>query len=116
ICTSSGARGDSICCETTIGTGTYWLIVATTDFFNVPCGARYVISVTQDSCPQPFRAECPLGATKELEPTCSDFYVDATNGGCNSTPPVFTPLHYSTRRPTQVCGTYGAYRYQGVDY
>ncbi len=31
-------------------------------------------------------------ATLEGEPTCFDFYEDATNGGCNSTPSVFSNI------------------------
>jgi len=39
---------------------------------------------------RPF--DCSPLATPEGEPDCADLYVDAYNGGCNSTPAVFRPI------------------------
>ncbi len=39
--------------------------------------------------PEATCGNCPPGANPRPEPVCSDGYVDMTNGGCNSVPPVF---------------------------
>jgi hypothetical protein len=115
VCANSGAPGDSICCDVTLSAGTYWLFIASSDYFGVPCGSRYVISVTRDTCPEPFLVDCPHGATAEQEPVCSSTYVDHSNGGCNSNPPVFEAVRCSKKQIT-ICGTYGTYQYQGIDF
>ena len=115
ICGSDGQPGDTLTCEADLTAGTYWLFIATTDFAGVPCGSKYLISVTQSACPQPIRVECPQVGIAEGEPICSDIYIDNYNGGCNSNPPVFTPLPCSDDS-TVICGTYGTYRFNGYDY
>jgi hypothetical protein len=56
---------------------------------------------------------CPANATIiENEPDCYAEYVDATNGGCNSTPNVFTEL---TGCKDVVCGKSGTYTLAGAD-
>jgi hypothetical protein len=53
-------------------------------------------------CPPPC-VTCPPGANPEIEPPCYNGYVDNSNGGCNSSPPVFSPIAcFQT-----VCGTGG---------
>jgi hypothetical protein len=49
---------------------------------------------------------CPSNAVAEGEPVCGDEYVDETNGGCNSTPPVYTDVPCG---PRTICGEYGNY-------
>ncbi|MHC4498587.1 MAG: DUF7901 domain-containing protein, partial [Planctomycetota bacterium] len=44
--------------------------------------------------------ECPPGGTDENEPNCG-LPVDTVNGGCNSSPPVFSPISCGET----VCGT-----------
>jgi hypothetical protein len=44
-------------------------------------------------------------ADTEGEPDCFDLYVDATNGGCNSVPPVFTTIQCGQT----VCGDAGTF-------
>lgn len=69
------------------------------------CG-QYVLNVVQlETC----EVECPPGATPEGEPDCYDDYVDVTNAGCGSYPPVFTPITCGET----VCGTSGTYLYEG---
>jgi hypothetical protein len=60
---------------------------------------------------------CPADAFLEGEPECSDGYVDAYNGGCNSVPPVFTEL-YGTPGGDRfdVCGTSGTYEFDSMSY
>ena len=53
----------------------------------------------------PCIVECPEGATIDEEPVCYDEYVDVTNGGCSSTPPVFGTI---TDGET-ICGTSGVF-------
>jgi hypothetical protein len=54
--------------------------------------------------------ECPAGASLEGEPDCHDGYVDQFNGGCNSTPPVFSSVPCSpTGETITICGTSGTY-------
>jgi hypothetical protein len=91
------------------GGGTYYIVV---DGFNVACGS-YVFSVTE--CPPPCDYACPPGSFPEGEPVCHDEYVDATNGGCNSTPVVLTELPCDDDGLT-VCGTYGTYLFEGGNF
>jgi hypothetical protein len=64
----------------------------------------YDLNVFWRDCPPPV--ECPAGAQLEGEP-CADPYVDNYNGGCNSTPSVFSTVN-AVCDPTQtivICGT-----------
>lgn len=88
---------------------TYYIVV---DGYNTACGTY---SLTIDRCPPPCNTDCPPGAIAENEPACFDEYVDATNGGCNSIPPVFTDLPCNDEGVT-VCGTYGNYLFQGAQF
>jgi hypothetical protein len=82
--------------------GTYSAFVATEAFTGVPCGSRYRATLTTAPC-------CPVGRrgtdTPENEPACFNGYVDATNGGCNSTPNVFGSIGCGET----IAGTYGTY-------
>jgi len=49
--------------------------------------------------------ECVDCVDNEGEPVCFDNYVDATNGGCNSTPTVFSPIACGST----ICGTAGTF-------
>ena len=86
---------------------TYYIVV---DGYSAACG-DYMLSVSQ--CPPPpVCLPCPAGAIAEGEPVCNAAYVDNYNGGCNSTPPVFTHLACA---PTQtICGTYGTWNSNGT--
>jgi hypothetical protein len=57
---------------------------------------------------------CPPGSIAENEPVCGTNYVDTTNGGCNSTPPVFSNL--ACTPAISVCGQYGGFTFNGLDY
>jgi hypothetical protein len=59
-----------------------------------------VTSLCAQSCVQ-----CPPNSIPENEPACYDNYIDITNGGCNSTPPVFGSIACGQT----VCGTAGNY-------
>lgn len=88
---------------------TYYFVV---DGYNVACG-DYTISITE--CPPPPVCDpCPAVSVPEGEPVCFTDYVDSYNGGCNSTPNVFSRL---LCEPTvSVCGTYGTYMFTGLGY
>ncbi len=60
------------------------------------------------------KATCPAHAQLENEPDCIPDYEDITNGGCNSTPEVFTYLNSNCSQT--VCGKSGNYNYLGSDY
>ena len=81
---------------------TYYIII---DGYSSIAG-DYVLEVTE--CPPPCVVECPPGAVQEGEPVCFDGYTDTYNGGCNSTPPVFTSVVCNDTGVT-VCGKYGTY-------
>jgi hypothetical protein len=78
---------------------TYYIIV---DGWSTSAG-EYVLEVTE--CPPPCVVTCPPGAFPEGEPNCG--IPDTYNGGCNSTPNVFTSL-VCNDAGVLVCGTYGA--------
>ncbi|MFN8176845.1 MAG: hypothetical protein U0167_02905 [bacterium] len=88
---------------------TYYIIV---DGYYHYFGA-YHIQV--DAPVPPCVVTCPVGSLLEGEPVCADNYYDSYNGGCNSVPPVFTPLPFPAVTET-VCGTYGGYFYAGLSY
>ncbi len=84
---------------------TYYIVV---DGYWVASGA-YVINVTENlACD----VVCPAASIPEGEPACGDDYVDATNGGCNSAPPVFG----SIADGDTICGTSGTFILGGSDY
>jgi hypothetical protein len=89
------------------GGQTYYIMI---DGYNLSCG-DYTLSVTV--CPPPPMCDpcTPLGIA-EGEPTCADGYIDVTNGGCNSVPPVTTNL--ICQPSMQVCGTYGTFNANGT--
>jgi hypothetical protein len=61
--------------------------------------------------------ECPAGALLEGEPDCYDGYLDVFNGGCNSTPPVYSTLAGSAGgAPFSVCGTSGNFSLGSTAY
>jgi hypothetical protein len=74
---------------------------------------RLAVTPCMLSCPLP----CPTGGLAENEPTCHDDYVDAYNGGCGSNPTAFTTLPCTDPgRTLTVCGTYGGFTFEGLDY
>jgi hypothetical protein len=85
-----------------VGGQLYYIVV---DGWSTRCGA-YDIQISE--CPPPCDPSCPPGSYLENEPVCGDAYVDATNGGCNSVPPVFSEVPCDDLGLT-VCGTYGTY-------
>jgi hypothetical protein len=82
---------------------TYYIVI---DGYGGDCG-DYTLNVqTHQSC-----GDCPAGGQLENEPVCGTNYVDATNGGCNSTPNVFSPVNCQT-----ICGEAGTYLFNGAQY
>jgi hypothetical protein len=60
---------------------------------------------------------CPPGAFLKGEDDCEDDTLDEYNGGCNSKPPVFSPIPCDVQGdPVTVCGTYGGFTYFGSSY
>jgi hypothetical protein len=80
----------------------YYIVI---DGYAENCG-DYNVLVTE--CPPPCDPACPPGSVQEGEVVCSDGYDDQYNGGCNSTPPVFTNVECNDTGVT-VCGTYGTF-------
>lgn len=97
--TASTARWCSIAGET------YSILV----FGSGAAAGNFEILVTSDGVP--CAGALPCGpcvvpcAPSEPEPPCFDGSVDTSNGGCNSTPPVFTPISCGQT----VCGTAGTF-------
>ncbi|MFN8178303.1 MAG: hypothetical protein U0167_10250 [bacterium] len=88
---------------------TYYIVV---DGFEWTSMGPYTLHVALNDCP----VDCPPGSLLEGEPICSDGYRDAFNGGCNSVPPVFSPLDCSPTGVVTVCGTYGGFYLEGFTY
>jgi hypothetical protein len=82
---------------------TYYIVV---DGYSGDCG-DYTLDIYEIMIEV---VECPAGGRIEGEPDCHDDYDDTFNGGCNSTPPVFT---YLTGTPQgerfDVCGKSGTF-------
>jgi hypothetical protein len=88
---------------------TYYIVV---DGYGSASGA-YEFHVRWYIPPQPCDpTACPTYAMQEGEPTCYANYVDAYNGGCNSTPNVFQLISF----PKTICGTSGVYMYTTLTY
>ncbi len=87
--------------------GTYWVWVSVDGFEGVPCrpdfGNNYVALLDYET--PPCFLDCSPQSVPEGEPDCEDQYVDVTNGGCNSEPPVFSSITLGE----PVCGRSGTY-------
>jgi hypothetical protein len=87
---------------------TYYIVV---DGYSTSSGS-YTIDVEP-----PCQVTCPAGSLLEGEPICGDNYYDSYNGGCNSSPPVFSILPTPTvGHDVTVCGHYGGFLYNGLSY
>jgi len=85
-----------------LAAGTYFVFVGTDVFTGVPCGSKYRATLMVDPCcPGP----CQPGDLVEGEPDCANGYIDNFNGGCNSTPNVFSTIDCGRT----VCGKYGTF-------
>jgi len=91
--------------------------------FTLTAGITYYFLLDAEStiaCSQTFYLNCPVQPVScppnvtitENEPDCYAEYIDLTNGGCNSTPNVFTEL---TGCHDVVCGKSGTFLVAGVD-
>ncbi len=89
--------------STVAAAGTYYLFVAPDTFTGIPCGAPYTAEL---SC---LPAICEPDEILEGEPECADGYVDEHNGGCNSTPSVFTDVVCGDR----ICAEAGNFLFPG---
>jgi len=85
--------------------GVYYVVV---DGYSTACG-EYVLDITPFA---PCVVECPPSGIPEGEPDCGPNYVDNFNGGCNSSPYVFSPIAcWDT-----ICGASGVFDYNGLTY
>jgi len=86
----------------TLPEGSYYVAV---DGYSTHSG-NYELVVTTD---EPCELSCPPDAVLEEEPPCGEGYVDVTNGGCNSDPPVFGEITLGTT----ICGETGTWVFAG---
>jgi hypothetical protein len=86
----------------------YWPILTSADY---QAEGPYTITITGNTC-EVCDVVCDPDATPEGEPTCGPDYVDTYNGGCNSSPAVFSPITCGET----VCGESGTYLYYGSSY
>jgi hypothetical protein len=105
ICCNDDACGAStflsdMCCNTAVGTQYYIQISA----WSTGDVGTYTMELASP-CAAPCNPVCPPGSVIEGEPVCANNYVDNFNGGCNSTPNVFTNIACGNN----VCGTYGTF-------
>ncbi len=109
-----------VCCELSAG----WVSIVSRPFGN-DCFFAWLTSDTGDDyalqsdqggipynlytdlavCFTTCDIDCQFGSVPEGEPDCYDGYVDNYNGGCNSDPPVFTPIQCGQA----ICGRTGNY-------
>ncbi|MEI6766604.1 MAG: T9SS type A sorting domain-containing protein [Bacteroidota bacterium] len=95
--------------------GTYYVILAPfPSYYTHSCTGTASNTFTMNYYREPKPLVCPAGAIAESEPDCMAGYVDATNGGCNSTPSVFTIL--PSNCSDVLCGTSGNYDVSGSTY
>lgn len=83
--------------------GTYYIWVDTYGTFQ---GGEFALELLCSPPPTPC-VTCPSGGIAEGEPVCGPQYIDAFNGGCNTTPTLFQPV---TAGET-ICGECGTYTY-----
>ncbi len=76
--------------------------------FSTNCGP-YTLNIS--GVPVPCIPTCPAGTQVEGEPLCGPNYVDAFNGGCNSTPAVFSQVTCGV-----ICGESGTYLFNSAQY
>jgi hypothetical protein len=105
-CGDDGFKSELNCVPMTRG-NTYYIVV---DGWGGDCGTY---NLAMDECVL-CEIDCPPWSVLEGEPDCEPNYDDITNGGCNSTPNVFTNLACSAS--ITVCGTYGGFLYNGLSY
>jgi hypothetical protein len=108
-CGDDGWKSELIGVSMTAG-NTYYIVVD--GYGSASCGT-YNLNVTEFvPC-----VECPPDGVDEGEPYCGDDYDDQFNGGCNSTPPVFssTPCTPDGSAVT-ICGVGGGFSYFGSNY
>ncbi len=85
--------------------GTYYIMIDTWPPPN--CVTNFELMI--EDC-YAYDVQCPAGATLEGEPVCYTNYDDNYNGGCTSTPPVFSSIGHGET----VCGTSGTYLFAGA--
>jgi len=101
-----------VTCVNLISVCTYYVVI---DGYFGDCGEYNFSAYFSAGCPAVCDPEgCPPGAVAEGEPACGPNYVDSWNGGCNSSPPVFTAL--GNAGCTTVCGEGGNYNLNGLSY
>jgi hypothetical protein len=61
---------------------------------------------------EPCEVNCPPGSTPEGEPNCGPDYVDMTNGGCDSNPPIFGGVTIGET----ICGASGTFESGGYPW
>jgi hypothetical protein len=89
-----------------LAAGTYYLMI---DTWPSPDYTDFTMTInTRTPCIVP----CPGGATLEGEPDCADDQDDNFNGGCNSTPAVFSDISCGET----VCGKSGTFLFGGSSY
>lgn len=102
-------RSRVTCVDLTAG-NTYYVII---DGYFGDCGSYNLSVYLSVGCPGVCDPEnCPPGAAFEGEPVCGPNYIDSFNGGCNSIPPVFSPIDCGET----VCGAGGNYTFKGLSY
>ena len=108
-CGSDGFRSLLTLVPLTSG-NTYYIVV---DGYGGDCGEYDLTVVETIKCYSP----CPPGGVDEGEGNCYAEYDDQYNGGCNSSPPVFTTIPCTSGGSTvTICGRQGGFTYQDLDY
>ncbi len=108
IATFSGTGGGSMG-QNLLAPGTYYIML---DTWPTPdCITAFTLNIAVYVPPTPC-VTCPPGATAEGEPVCTTDYVDAYNGGCNSTPNVFQTITCGET----ICGESGTYLFGTNNY
>ena len=107
-CGDDGFKSELVGLPVTAG-NTYYIVV---DGYGSHCG-DYSIDVTENV---PCVVDCPPNGVAEGEPVCGTNYSDNFNGGCNSTPNVFSNIPCDGSGGQTVCGEYGGFTFNGLSY
>jgi hypothetical protein len=104
FCGTSGLLSKVDVAGLTVGT-TYYVMLTS---YSINDRGTYTVELISP-IPQETCGDCPPGAHPRPEPDCSNGYVDMTNGGCNSTPPVFQNVACGET----ICGRSGTFTAAG---
>jgi hypothetical protein len=108
VITTAGVCEDAVIAAADQPAGDYYAWIGASVFEDWPCDKEYTLTLDCGAIPD---CPCEVG-DPEGEGPCADEYVDAFNGGCNSTPFVWSTISCGQT----ICGLSGTYLFGGSSY